>query len=177
VLDHDYMRSLGRFDIVYSWGVLHHTDAMWTAMDYAARAVKPGGKLAIAIYTDQGGASHRWRAVKKTYVRAPRFVRFLIVLSVGAFFEIRSALIRLVRLRNPLPVEDWRKLRAERGMSIWHNLVDWVGGYPFEVAKPDQVFDFLKHCGFTLDILRTCGDGHGCNEYVFIKNRDTALSA
>ena len=55
-------------------------------------------------------------------------------------------------------------------MSLWHDLVDWVGGYPFEVARPDEVFDFLTQRGFTLRRLKTVGTGHGCNEYVFIKS-------
>jgi 2-polyprenyl-6-hydroxyphenyl methylase/3-demethylubiquinone-9 3-methyltransferase len=54
-------------------------------------------------------------------------------------------------------------------MSRWHDLVDWVGGYPFEVAKPEQVFDFLKRRGFALEKLSTAGGGLGCNQFVFVR--------
>ena len=56
-----------------------------------------------------------------------------------------------------------------RGMSYWHDIVDWIGGYPFEVAKPEEVFSFYHEHGFSLDRLKTCCGGHGCNEFVFMK--------
>jgi 2-polyprenyl-6-hydroxyphenyl methylase/3-demethylubiquinone-9 3-methyltransferase len=53
-------------------------------------------------------------------------------------------------------------------MSTRHDLVDWVGGYPFEVAKPETVFGFLRDRGFELRHLKSCAGGLGCNEYVFL---------
>jgi 2-polyprenyl-6-hydroxyphenyl methylase/3-demethylubiquinone-9 3-methyltransferase len=174
VLDEGYMNSLGLFDVVYAWGVLHHTGAMWKALQLTAERVRPGGKLAIAIYNDQGGASRRWRFIKRSYVKSSRLLKGLIVCAVGLFFELRAAAIRLVRLQNPLPFEDWKKRRQDRGMTVFHDLIDWVGGYPFEVAKPEEVIDFLRPRGFSLHGLKTCGGGHGCNEYLFIRqNRET----
>ena len=32
-LDKKYIESLGQYDIVYSWGVLHHTGSMWEAIE------------------------------------------------------------------------------------------------------------------------------------------------
>ena len=54
-------------------------------------------------------------------------------------------------------------------MTPWRDVVDWVGGYPFGVSRPEEVFDFLHRRGFQLDELKTCGGGHGCNEFVFVK--------
>ena len=60
-LDAEYLRGLGQFDIVYSWGVLHHTGEMWRALDNAHLPVAPGGRLFIAIYNDTGSQSARWK--------------------------------------------------------------------------------------------------------------------
>lgn len=169
ILDDGFARSLGRHDVVYAWGVLHHTGEMWQAMENTCEAVAPAGKLFIAIYNDQGGASRRWRNIKRLYNRSPGWLRFLLTLAVGVFWETRSAMIRLVRRQNPLPFQAWREKRKARGMSVWHDLVDWVGGHPFEFARPEEVFDFCKARGFRLLKLKTCGGGHGCNEYVFEK--------
>ncbi|MEZ6071661.1 MAG: class I SAM-dependent methyltransferase [Pirellulales bacterium] len=114
VLDEDYLARLGKFDIVYSWGVLHQTGAMWQAIDHASRAVQNEGQLFISIYNDQGGKSRRWRTIKRVYNHSPRFIQWLMVVTVCAWWELRSFCIRLVRLENPLPFADWaqRKKRV-----------------------------------------------------------------
>src|SRR6185369_9077008 len=81
-LDADYVRSLGQFDVVYSWGVLHHTGDMWTALENAQIPVAPGGKLFIAIYNDTGSQARRWLWIKKTYNRLPSFARIPFALIV-----------------------------------------------------------------------------------------------
>lgn len=167
VLDEEYIRSLGTFDIVYSWGVLHHTGALWRAAELMTAPVSPGGFLFVAIYNDQGPPSRIWKAIKRAYNSSPRPVRLGMLLAVGAYFEARGTGGRLLRGQNPWPPKRWRDKRRERGMSVWHDLVDWVGGYPFEVARPDEVFSFYRDRGFALDGLKTCGGRLGCNEYVF----------
>ena len=172
VLDTGFLQSLGTFDIVYAWGVLHHTGAMWQALDHVATLVAEGGKLFISIYNDQGEASRRWCALKKFYNRSPKPIKLFVVLSCGVCFETYSGLLRLARFQNPLPFKYWIEKKKDRGMSVWHDLVDWVGGYPFEVAKPEEVFDFCFRRGFILVELKTRGGHSGCNEFVFSKRRE-----
>jgi 2-polyprenyl-6-hydroxyphenyl methylase/3-demethylubiquinone-9 3-methyltransferase len=165
VLDVDLLSRLGTFDIVYSWGVLHHTGAMWEALENVAPLVAPGGQLFISIYNDQGRASHTWMRVKRAYVRAPAPLKSVIL---G---------LSLVRLWGPAAVRKLLgggvcslqpgKQPQPRGMDLWHDAKDWVGGYPFEVAKPEQIFDFYRDRGFELQRMKTCAGGLGCNEYVF----------
>jgi SAM-dependent methyltransferase len=182
VLDAAYLQQLGEFDIVYSWGVLHHTGSMWTAIDLAAQRVAPGGQLWIAIYNDQGLLSGIWTRIKQIYVRLPNWLRGPYVgLIGGAWAAYRltrrglqkalASLLALVTLNDP--VQPWRKTQSEqrpqavRGMHPWYDLVDWIGGYPFEVATPEAVFRFLRDRGFRLTELATCGGMLGCNEFVF----------
>lgn len=167
ILDKEMLASLGQFNVVYSWGVLHHTGSMWEALDNAAELVKDGGRLFISIYNDQGGYSDLWRAIKRTYVRSPGWVRFLLCLGVLAFMETRYTLIQLVRLRNPIKM--YKARTQGRGMALWHDLKDWVGGYPFEVAKPEGIFAFYRERGFELTRLKTNGGGIACNEFLFKK--------
>lgn len=173
ILDENYLRSLGEFDIVYSWGVLHHTGAMWQALANTDLLVKNQGQLFIAIYNDQGGASRRWAKLKQFYNQSPKLIQILLIIGVGLYWESRSALIRLLRWQNPWPFKYWAEKKKSRGMSVWHDLVDWVGGYPFEVAKPEEIFDFYRDRNYMLRKLKTCGSGHGCNEFVLIKQQAT----
>jgi SAM-dependent methyltransferase len=167
VLDRDYLGELGQFDYVYSWGVLHHTGAMWQALDNVVGLVCTGGKLFISIYNDQGRRSRQWRVVKRTYNRLPHELRFLV--PVAALVPLWGPTM-LRDLLIARPFHSWRDYSSNRGMSAWHDVVDWVGGYPFEVAKPEEVFAWGRSHGFVLDCLKTCGGSLGCNEYVFVKS-------
>ena len=75
------------------------------------------------------------------------------------------SIVDFVTTGNPL--KTWNAYYHNRGMSAWHDVVDWVGGYPYETAKPEQIFDFYKERGYRLERLATCGAGHGCNQFVF----------
>lgn len=169
VLDKDYLQTLSQWDIVYSWGVLHHTGAMWQALDNVAPLVLKGGTLYIAIYNYQRVMSHIWLWVKRTYNRLPRGLCWLV---------LGPALIRLwgprtiYDLVRGKPFHTWRHYAEHnmRGMSAWRDVVDFVGGYPFEVAKPEEIFNFYRDRGFRLDQLQTCAGGLGCNQFVFIRN-------
>jgi len=164
ILDSDYLSGLGTFDVVYSWGVLHHSGAMWTALANVQKLVAQNGTLFVALYNDQGRASTRWRAVKKGYVALPKPLRFLVLLPCLVRLWGPTMLRDIASLR---PFATWIAYSKKRGMSPYRDVVDWVGGFPFEVCKPEEVFDFFQRIGFKLQVLRTCGGGHGCNEYVF----------
>ena len=158
------MRGLGTFDVVYSWGVLHHTGQMWKALEHATIPVAPGGKLFISIYNDQGMRSKLWAWVKKTYCSGPVGKAAMTALG-GAVIGFGNLKSDVALLRNPMA--RYREYRRRRGMSAWRDVHDWLGGYPFEVATPDQIFDFYYERGFELTRLTTDGGGSGTNQFVF----------
>ena len=155
VLDQDYLQRLGQFDVVYSWGVLHHTGAMWQALDNVASLASE--RLFVAIYNDQGWISRYWTAVKRLY-NGSGLGR---VLMIWLHFPYLYALRFLIRKIAGRPLE--------RGMSLWHDMLDWLGGYPFEVARPEEILDFYLERGLTCVKLKTCGGRMGCNEFVFLR--------
>jgi 2-polyprenyl-6-hydroxyphenyl methylase/3-demethylubiquinone-9 3-methyltransferase len=122
--------------------------------------VAPGGKLFIALYNDQGPISRYWTAVKRMYNRNT-FNKVLVVATHAPYLFGLRYLARLATNRRALP----------RGMSLWHDMVDWLGGYPFEVSKPEEVFEYFTERGFRLETLITCGGALGCNEFVFVRER------
>lgn len=159
-LDEAYLTSLGEFDVVYSWGVLHHTGELCRALSLIAARTVPGGLLFVAIYNDQGGASRRWLRVKRAYNALPSLLRPPLVAAIAGWYEARHLAARLLAGRAGAAEE------RGRGMSRWHDWVDWVGGLPFEVARPEEVILPLQAAGFALRNLATVGAGWGCNEYV-----------
>ncbi|MDB4949150.1 MAG: methyltransferase type 12 [Gemmatimonadetes bacterium] len=166
VLDAAYLETLGTADVVYCWGMLHHTGHMWDGLENVCARVAPGGTLFVSIYNDQGGASRRWRRVKRLYNRLPRALRFVVVVPALAHIWWKPSLRDLLQRR---PGRTWREYGGDRGMSPWWDLLDWVGGFPFEVAKPEEIFEFCTRRGFRLLRLSTHGGGPDCNEYVFVR--------
>jgi len=164
VLDQAWLATLPRFDVVYCWGVLHHTGEMWRALDNVVDRVGWGGRLFISIYNRQAVWTHVHTAMKRAYVRSGPVGRAGILAGFASWQFARCLAADAARGRNPVA----RYLgTAGRGMSVWHDWVDWVGGYPYEVAKPEEVFDAVVPKGFVLTALRTCGGHAACNQFVF----------
>lgn len=159
VLDRSYISKLGCFDVVYSWGVLHHTGKMYQSFENIAEIVNEKGQLYIAIYNDQGLASRYWKYIKHLYNKNTIFKYLIIIIHTPYLFGMRYVFRMLTGCHS-----------IERGMSLWHDMIDWLGGYPFEVAKPENIFSLFKGYGYSLEGLKTCGGGMGCNEYVFRRN-------
>jgi len=164
VLDAEYMDRLGHWDIVYSWGVLHHTGRMWKGLAGVMCTVKRPGLLFISIYNDQGPISTGWRVVKRLYNSGP-VGRASVMLVFVPYFAGRGLIVDLMQGRSP--AARYTQYRMSRGMSLIHDWKDWLGGYPFEVAKPEEIFEFCHSRGFSLEKLTTCGGRLGCNEFVF----------
>ena len=168
VLDEAFLASIEPADVVYSWGVLHHTGQMWRAIENAAGLVRPGGLFAIAIYNRLPGltGSVTWLRIKKTYVSSPRWVQWLMERAYLGYYV--ASLI--AHGRNP--VAWFRRYREARGMSVMTDLIDWVGGYPYEFAAVDEIFCFARdRLGMELVNLVSVPT-LGNNQFVFRKRED-----
>lgn len=169
ILDTTTLNGLPQSDIVYSWGVLHHTGDMWQAIRNAAALVRPGGRFAIAIYNrlqydtlTKWRGSHKWLRIKRLYNRSGWLTKRLLEGTL-AFKDIAAMTLRL---RNPL--SEIRNYREKRGMSWWYDIVDWLGGYPYEFASAGEVFNYCRHqCGMQLEWMSTVSS-IGCHEFLFV---------
>jgi 2-polyprenyl-6-hydroxyphenyl methylase/3-demethylubiquinone-9 3-methyltransferase len=152
----------GRFDVVYSWGVLHHTGDMWRAVRAASRLVKSDGCFLIAIYLKTPFCGP-WTAVKRFYCVAPRAVR---TGMVYAFHAAKSA-------RQIANGALFREYRTQRGMNRFYDSIDWLGGYPYESASPAEIESFLRDEFMLQKSASTTAPigllGSGCAEYTFVR--------
>jgi 2-polyprenyl-6-hydroxyphenyl methylase/3-demethylubiquinone-9 3-methyltransferase len=166
VLDRLFLANLGQFDVVYAWGVLHHTGAMWEAMENVKSSTKPGGKLFIAIYNDCGNISRFWMDKKIRYNRLPGFLKLPYAVWTWAPIEWRS--IRQHRRAGRLDdyFRQWTEYKKSRGMSRWHDMIDWIGGYPYEFAHLQSLLDFYESENFRLCKIAP-NTGYGCHQLVF----------
>jgi 2-polyprenyl-3-methyl-5-hydroxy-6-metoxy-1,4-benzoquinol methylase len=165
VLDRAYLESLGTFDVVYSWGVLHHTGAMWLAIENAIGRVEPaGGRLFVALYNDQGWKSHVWWLIKRLYNRLPGSLQGAFVSAV--MFANRAALMAkyTIKLRPMTAFNALRNVDRKRGMSAKYDDVDWVGGFPYEFVGFDTFTAYLEARGFAVVNARK-NPSLGCSEF------------
>jgi 2-polyprenyl-6-hydroxyphenyl methylase/3-demethylubiquinone-9 3-methyltransferase len=139
ILDREFVSALPPGDVVYSWGVLHHTGDMYGALRNAASLVAPGGLLCIALYNRVAGrlvTSERWLRIKRLYNRSPRFVQH----TMEGLFLTHWTARQLYRRRNPRRAAS--EYKRQRGMALRTDVVDWLGGYPYEFANVDEVVSF-----------------------------------
>lgn len=160
VLDQSYVESLGKFDVVYAWGVLHHTGDLWSSLEYAVSRVRARGLMLLAIYNDQGRKSRLWHRLKRIYCSGS-IGRFVVVGAVFPYFFLRILVGSCLSRRNL-----FANYRAGRGMSLIRDWHDWCGGLPYEVASVDAVFRFFSKKRFVLRNIRTT-NGLGNNQFVF----------
>ncbi len=139
VLDPDFVDGLDDADVVYSWGVLHHTGDLWTAVRNAASKVLPGGLFYIAIYERDEHSDH-WIAVKRRYNRAGWWRRRRMEVSyVWNTFARGKNLGGLYASFRYITTYS-----TQRGMAFMTDVRDWLGGWPYEPATPDEVVDFCR---------------------------------
>ena len=168
ILDDSFISQFKKYDIVYSWGVLHHTGNMWKAIKNAASLVKDNGFLFIAIY-NKTKRSKFWLKVKKVYNLSPpigkKFMNFLL-LSIMYF------ILPLLSLKNPFII--LKNYKNKRGMDPMTDIRDWLGGYPFEFATFKEIVAFFNQTNQSFRLVKyhkVDPSSSANNEFVF-KNEE-----
>lgn len=165
ILDKAYVGRLGHFDIVYSWGVLHHTGAMNDAIANAASLVKPNGMFVVALYRKTRLCGF-WAMEKRWYADT----------SPAAQGRARALFVGLFKLGLRVKGRDYSayvsNYKSKRGMSFIHDVNDWMGGYPYESITPADATAMMSRLGF--EPVRSITQpyswgvfGSGCDEFVF----------
>ena len=168
ILDSTFCKSLGFFDIIYAWGVLHHTGDQWKAMKNIKYNTRDESLIYLALYNDQGSTSKIWRIIKQMYSKVPFFLKPLYVLLMSSYTELKRFLYLSIKFQLFEYFRTFKNYKNNRGMSYWYDMVDWIGGYPFEVSKPHEVFNFFKD-EYNLENFHSEGKGKGNNLYLFKK--------
>ena len=166
ILDKKYISSLGQYDIVYSWGVLHHTGKIWEAIKIVSGLVKKDGLFYITIYnrSERIFGSSFWLKIKRIYNSSPKIGKIML----ETLLMTKYLLADIVRLRNPITqIKNYNK---KRGMSWRRDVIDWLGGYPYEPANVEEIFGFIKkeQPKFQLINIKTV-ESLACNWYLFKK--------
>lgn len=167
-LDTDYIESLGKFDIVYSWGVLHHTGSMWVGFENAIKCVSPdAGNLYVAVYNDQGWKSHSWWFIKAFYNRLPSVFRYPFAYLVDVVKNLLVILKYTLKLQPMTAIRPLLRDKRIRGMSAKHDKIDWIGGFPYEFVTIDVLRQYFLARGFAV-INEKPNSTLGCHELTLV---------
>ncbi len=162
--------EVGRFDLVYSWGVLHHTGKMVEALRSACELVAPAGIFAFALYR-RTLLCPLWKLEKRWYARTTPQRQQVAARCYASAHRLA------LRMTGRNPANYLRHYVGKRGMNYVHDVHDWLGGYPYESISPAQVDRLMAT--HSMRLVRRFVDrrlsqrlgllGSGCDEYVYSK--------
>lgn len=156
ILDKKEVNKLGKFDVVYSWGVLHHTGNMWEAIENSCNLCKKGGIFLISLYS-------AYLVYFKTLLYKLKFNKS------NKYQKIKMIADRVMTVKHRNKKSDNWNVLTRRGMNVFNDIVDWLGGYPYEVATTEIICKFMEEKGFTL-LKKQDAKNRACHEWLFLKN-------
>ncbi len=157
ILDDNYIKSLGKFDIVYSWGVLHHTGNMWKAIKNTISL--SNDLIMLALYSNLANYNNELTA-KQNY---QNFNEFKKKKNIADYDMVCKK-----NLKTNHEILNWNT-PSKRGMNKYNDIIDWVGGFPYEVCSTEQIINFMKLNGFSL-IKKYDPPEKACHEWLFKKD-------
>lgn len=163
VLNKQFMNSLGKFDFVYSWGVLHHTGSQWNAINNAIDAVSDDGVFYIALYDSDvyvNPGPKYWLDIKKKYNSAGKLKRYSMEMDYIKNIVCGKSIRNMAKIFSIMA-----EYKKSRGMNLYTDVRDWLGGWPMEFTRVSEIVDvFCKENNFHLQNIST---GEANTEYVF----------
>ena len=172
VLDEEFMNSIGKFDIVYSWGVLHHTGDLWNALKNSQISLKSNGVLYISLYAKeayQNPSQEYWLEIKQKYNKADYIEKKKMEITYIYQILMESKIRNIYKF-----IKMMLTYKKNRGMALWIDIKDWLGGWPMEFSSAKEVYSFTKSkmhlCLINLKM------GNGCTEYLFKKKNFSSWS-
>ena len=168
ILDKYFVDTLKKYDVVYSWGVLHHTGAMWVAIQNSMKCVKENGLFYIAIYNDQGLKSHVWWLIKYLFIMLPKPIAYLYAYSLGFIFEALNIIKYTILLKPMVAIKPLLNYKKSRGMNYFNDLIDWMGGFPFEFVDYDVLINYFQTNGYEF-VKGNRAKSLGCHQILFKK--------
>jgi len=169
ILNTSLIKKLGKYDIVFSWGVLHHTGDMYKAFGNIKYLCKIDTIFILAIYNKLedlnsllSGSSKNWLKIKSIYSRSNNIIKKIIEFLYYAWFFIGY----IITNRNPF---SYIKEYKQRGMNFVTDIKDWLGGYPYEFATSDELINYFSKQGFCVKKIIS-SNNLGCHQIVFIKH-------
>ena len=154
-----------KFNIVYSWGVLHHTGNMLEAIKKSTKMVSKNGILILALYK-KTKLCNLWKIEKYIYKSSPKVIQNFIK---NLFIFLFKLAMILKRKNFSNYINDYK---TKRGMDFYHDVHDWLGGYPYESISIEEISKIMDKFGYKMirsfQVKKQIGFfGTGCDEYVF----------
>jgi len=168
ILDSLFLKNLPKFNIVYSWGVLHHTGEMWNSINNAIELVDNKGYFFIAIYNNQGWKSKFWWHVKFIYNKLPKLTKKPFAIFLGIIFNLINIIKYTILLKPYTAIKPLLNYKHGRGMKISNDIIDWIGGFPYEYATLNKLNIYFNLKGFEIVKFKEA-NSLGCHEILYKK--------
>lgn len=132
ILDPDFTSKLREYDVIYSWGVLHHTGNMWAAIESARNLMKKNSLLYLALYSSEACVNPKpeyWLDFKRRYNRNGKVKRMMMELLYFLRFYI------------------WHDVRSNlRNVAIF--LLNCFDQVPTKLIPSEKLNSVVKICTF-----------------------------
>jgi len=144
----------GSFDIVWSWGTLHHTAEPLKALEELIRVLKNGGTLFVTLY----------RSTKLSFLHEG--IRKTLRLAHRRMWPLLAKLIALALFPATLFLKRRKKARA--GENLSDLVLDWYFNPVRHYYRPGEIRQLLEQEGLIIEkFLPASGRFNSTSNFIF----------